>query len=103
MVTNLLIDTYGIETRVHDVNPAVFGRKDKERHEGLPQVVKVVFAVDPDVTRVCVQAIGAVLDVADVRTVAVVEAAFEQLYAQDAENDEKGTTNQDNVADGFQR
>ena len=98
----LLIDPDGIEARIHDVHPAVARRKNKERHEGLAEIVEVVLPVEPDVALIC-EAVGLVAHVLDVRPVAVIERALEQLHAEDAEDNEERAANEDNVADRPQR
>ena len=86
------------------LNPAkvdlTFGREHKERHERLAQVVKVVALVDPLVA--LVQAVLAAAHLAQVLPLAVVELALEELHAKNAKNNEKGTTDENNIANLFQ-
>ena len=76
----LKIRTDGIKSVVHDIHPAVLGGEDKQGHESVEDVIKVVFLVDPPVAWVLqtVRLAGDVL-LGHVRAVAVEEKALEQL------------------------
>ena len=63
-------------------------------------MVKVVALVDPLVA--LVEAVLAGAHLAQVLPLAVVELALEELHAKNAENDEKGTADKDNIANLFQ-
>jgi len=97
----LLVNADGIETGVHDVHPAVAGAQDEQGHQGLAQIIEVVLAVRPHVARYTAALIR-IADALDILALAVVEGALEQLDAQDAEDDEEGAADQDDVADGTQ-
>ena len=76
----LLVEPYGVQALVHDVDPSVLGGEDEERHERLAQVVKVVLVVDPLVAVAGqLQALGLVGDEFGVGALTVVEDALEQL------------------------
>ena len=94
----LLVEPHCVQTVVHDVDPAVPGAQHEQRHEGLPQVVEVVLLVLPFV--VVVLAVAAVDDAREVLADAVVEGTFEELDAEDAEDDEECAADEDDVADG---
>ena len=49
---NLLVNTDSVQPCVHDVDPTVFRRKDKQGHQGLSHVVEIVGPIDPRVTRI---------------------------------------------------
>jgi len=80
--THLLINSYGVQARVHDVYPAVSGRQHEQRHQRLAQIVKIVFLIDPCVFLVG-QAFFFVAHVFDVRALAVKKRPFEKLYERD--------------------
>ena len=63
-------------------------------------MVKVVALVDPLVA--LVQAVLAAADLAQVLPLAVVELALEELHAKNAEDNEKGTTDENNIPNLFQ-
>ena len=63
-------------------------------------MVKVVALVDPLVA--LVQAVLAAADLAQVLPLAVAELALEELHAKNAKNNEKGTTDENNIANLFQ-
>ena len=101
---HLLVKSNGVEALVHDVDPAVFGGEHEEGHEGVAQVVEVVLVVDPTIpVPAQLQALRLVLHGVRVRTLAVEKEALEELHAEDAENDEEGAADQDNVSNGLQR
>jgi len=79
MRLNLLVYTDGIQSSVHNIDPTVFGREDKEGHQRLPEIVKIVSAVHPDVARISSHAVGSIAHRANVRALAVVETALKQL------------------------
>ena len=82
----LLIDSHGIESLVHDINPPIFGRKHEERHESLAQIIEIVLVVHPSVAvGRQLQALGFVGHVLGIRPLAIVENALEQLITR--END----------------
>ena len=64
-------------------------------------MVKIVALVEPLVP--FFQTVLSRLDIAQVFAFAIVELAFEELHAQNAENYEKGAANQNDVPDLFQR
>lgn len=77
--THLLINSHGVQARVHDVHPAVSGRKYEQRHQRLAQIVEIVFLIHPCVFLVS-QAFLFVPDVFNVGALAVKECPFEELY-----------------------
>lgn len=78
-----MIHSNGIQPGVHDVDPAVFGGEDEEGHESLPEVVKVVGPIDPDVPGIRIEAISPIPNVPDVGALAVIEAPLEQLEGRE--------------------
>lgn len=100
---HLLVKSNGVEALVHDVDPAVLGGEHEEGHEGVAQVVEVVLLVYPAVpVPTQLQALRLVLHGGRVRTLAVEKEPLEELHTQDAEYDEEGAADQDNVSDGLQ-
>ena len=79
ITTNLLVNTDGVESSVHDIDPTVFGRKDKEGHQCLAEIVKVIGPVHPHVAGISRQTIGPVTNHANVRTLTIKETALKQL------------------------
>jgi len=77
--THLLINSHGVQTRVHDVYPTVSGRQHEQRHQRFAQIVEIVFLIDPRVFLVG-QAFLFVTHVLDVRALAVKKRTFEKLY-----------------------
>ena len=102
VLLRLLVQPDSVQAVVHYVDPTVLRGEDKERHESLSQVVKVVLLVDPPVFRV-VQAFHLVRDVLQFhfRSFTVEEEALEQLNSQDAKYDKEGATDENNVANWF--
>ena len=75
---------------VHDINPAILGRQDEERHQSLAEIVEVVLVVDPAVAvGTQLQALGFVRDVLGVGAVAVKKYPFEKLFKAKERKDEK--------------
>ena len=102
-INHLLVKSNGVEALVHDVDPAVLGGEHEEGHEGVAQVVEVVLVVDPAIAIAAqLQALRLVRHVPRVRTLAVEKEPLEELHTQDAEDDEEGAADQDNVSDGLQ-
>ena len=99
-----MVKSNGVEALVHDVDPAIFGGEHEEGHEGVAQVVEVVLLVYPAVpVPTQLQALRLVLHGGRVRTLAVEKESLEELHAEDAEDDEEGAADQDDVPDRLQR
>ena len=51
ITSDLLVDAHSVEAVVHDVHPAVLGGEHKQRHQGVENVVKIIFLIDPTILR----------------------------------------------------
>ena len=51
ITSDLLVDAHSVEAVVHDVHPAVLGGEHKQRHQGVENVVKIIFLIDPAILR----------------------------------------------------
>lgn len=49
ILLRLLVNPDSVQSVIHDVHPAVLGGENKQRHEGIENVVKIVFLIDPSV------------------------------------------------------
>ena len=80
MTCYLLINTHSIQSMVHDVHPPILGGQDKQGHESLAKVIKVVFLVYPSILFI-LQTFKLVSDIliGNIRPVTVKEQPFEEL------------------------
>ena len=65
---------------IHDINPTIFRGENKQCHQSVEDVVKVVFLVDPSVLGIT-KTVKLVCDILTlhVGTIAVEEESFEKL------------------------
>ena len=98
----LLIDPDSIQSCIHNVHPTVARRQNKKWHESFAKIVKVVFAIEPNVSFVS-ETIGFVSHLLYVRTIAIKKCTLEELNSEDTKDYEEGTAYENNVADWTQR
>ena len=76
----LLINCHSIKPIVHDVYPAILAGQNKQAHQSLAKVVKIIFSISPSVfwkfqtVKLCCYVLSH-----DVRSLTVVKHSFEKL------------------------
>ena len=80
MLYHLLVRPYSIKALIHYGNPTIFWGQNKERHQSLAQIVKVVFVIDPSIAFLAqFQTLSFVFDHVWIRTLAVEKNSLEEL------------------------